>query len=69
MSEGWKIWKKGGVEFVGLKRVVKESLREAGLCSPKTVNERGSTNCDSIQVNVSFTVKKKMDEHGRNLNG
>lgn len=44
MNEGWKIWKKGGVEFVGLKRVVKESFREAELCSPRTVKERGSTN-------------------------
>lgn len=43
-KEGWKIWKKGGVELVGLKGVVKESLREAGLCSPRTAKERGSTN-------------------------
>lgn len=42
-KDGSKTWKKGGVEFVGLKKEVKEESRKRVEFSPREAKESGST--------------------------
>lgn len=58
-KDGWKTWKKGGVEFVGLKNEVYEESRKRVLFSPRAAKERRSTNCVCRDAYVNERVKCK----------